>query len=169
MNIKVADEVWVATALLHRENPTREDFSISEIVRRAEREGLHPKHRPGVQVHASLHCVANKAPNPARHRMLVETRPRRRRLFRPGDPVDEGRRSGKVRPDSQDLPERYRYLIDWYDSDFSHNGRGGGSRAGKSSAVSALMADFAGRVTPADLGLMSAAADECERINPDEW
>jgi hypothetical protein len=29
-SIKVADEVWIATALLHRENPKREDFSVSE-------------------------------------------------------------------------------------------------------------------------------------------
>jgi hypothetical protein len=38
--IKVADEVWIATALLHRENPKREDFSVSEIVARARRENL---------------------------------------------------------------------------------------------------------------------------------
>src|SRR3954469_6096871 len=30
--IKVADEVWIATGLLHRENPKREDFSDSEIL-----------------------------------------------------------------------------------------------------------------------------------------
>ena len=29
--IKVADEVWVATALLHRENPSRSDFTPREI------------------------------------------------------------------------------------------------------------------------------------------
>ena len=28
---KVADEVWIATALLHREQPERKDFTIREI------------------------------------------------------------------------------------------------------------------------------------------
>ena len=29
---KVADEVWIVTALLHRENPKREDFTVEEIM-----------------------------------------------------------------------------------------------------------------------------------------
>ena len=33
----VADEAWVATALLHREQPDRKDFAMKEIVHRAER------------------------------------------------------------------------------------------------------------------------------------
>jgi hypothetical protein len=32
--VRVADEVWIATGLLHRENPVREDFAIEEIVKR---------------------------------------------------------------------------------------------------------------------------------------
>jgi len=30
-SLKVADEVWIAAALLHRENPRRDNFSVSEI------------------------------------------------------------------------------------------------------------------------------------------
>ena len=33
---KVADEVWIATALLHREHPGRLDFTIAEIGGRAD-------------------------------------------------------------------------------------------------------------------------------------
>ena len=44
---KVADEVWIAVALLHRENPKREDFTISEIVERARREKIAGALRPG--------------------------------------------------------------------------------------------------------------------------
>src|SRR5439155_15400869 len=79
-SIKVADEVWIATALLHRENPKREDFSVSEIVARARRENLSGELRPGVQVHAYLHCVANVPPNPGRYRMLYATGKNTRRL-----------------------------------------------------------------------------------------
>jgi uncharacterized protein (DUF1778 family) len=38
--VKVADEVWIATALLHHENPSRSDFTLSEIVERAEKEAV---------------------------------------------------------------------------------------------------------------------------------
>ncbi len=71
--VKVADEVWIATALLHREDPGAPDFLIDEIVDRARREGLHEPLRPGVYVHVVLHCVANRQPNPGRYRMLFET------------------------------------------------------------------------------------------------
>jgi hypothetical protein len=39
-SIKVADEVWVVTALLHREKPNQTDFAVEEIVDRAQREGI---------------------------------------------------------------------------------------------------------------------------------
>jgi hypothetical protein len=71
-SVKVADEVWIATALLHRENPKREDFTVAEIVERARRENISGKLRPSVQVHVYLHCVANRPPNPGCHRMLYD-------------------------------------------------------------------------------------------------
>src|SRR5438105_9511483 len=71
--LKVADEVWIATALLHREHPEAADFSIEEIVERVRKEGLHETMRPGIYVHVVQHCVANRPPNPGRYRMLFET------------------------------------------------------------------------------------------------
>jgi hypothetical protein len=117
--LKVADEVWLATALLHREHPEREDFTVAEIVERARQEGLTPELRPGVYVHALLHCVANRPPNPARCRMLVETAASRRRLYRPGDPADEARRGGKVTPLRSAIPPRYHRLLDWYEREYA--------------------------------------------------
>ena len=122
--IRVADEVWIATALLHRQFPGDRDFSVGEIVRRAESEkvtGVAPL-RPGVQVHAYLHCVANKPPNPGRYRMLVETSKGRRRLFRPGDPCDPGRTMGKDVPRDEEIPPEYVALIDWYRNEYVRNG-----------------------------------------------
>ena len=78
--------------------------------------------RPGVQVHAYLHCVANKPPNPGRYRMLVETSKGRRRLFRPGDPCDPGRTTGKDVPRDDEIPPEYGDLIDWYRNEYVHNG-----------------------------------------------
>ncbi|MCW5982300.1 MAG: hypothetical protein KIT09_29710 [Bryobacteraceae bacterium] len=112
LRTKVADEVFIATALLHRENPDREDFTISEIVARAEREDLFGKLRPGVRVHATLHCVANLAPNPGRYRMLYATDRHTRRLLRSTDDVHP-KRTGKTWPEPEDLPAQYQELIAW--------------------------------------------------------
>ena len=112
--VKVADEVWIATALLHREHPESPDFTVDEIVERARKEGLHKPLRRGVYVHAIQHCVANRPPNPGRYRMLVETRPGRRRLFRAGDSYNPQREGAKITPESEDLPREYVGLLSWY-------------------------------------------------------
>lgn len=113
-NVKVADEVWIATALLHREHSQAADFPIEEIVDRARREGLREPLRPGVYVHVVLHCVANRPPNPGRYRMLFETAKGRRRLFHTGDPFHPDREGSKITPSAEELPEGYRELLDWY-------------------------------------------------------
>ena len=121
--ILVADEVWIATALLHLRNPDQKDFAVREIVRQAEAEemaGPGPL-RPGVQIHVYLHCVANKPPNPARYRMLIETSKGRRRLFRPGDSCHH-LRTGKPAPNEKDIPKKYRKLLDWYYLDYVRDG-----------------------------------------------
>ena len=62
----------MATALLHREHPEAEDFSLDEIRDRARRE-FHDN-RPGVWQHIVSHCVASNRPNPAQYRMLQAAR-----------------------------------------------------------------------------------------------
>ena len=118
--------MFIATALLHRENPKRPDFTISEIVERAAKENLFGELRPGVRVHASLHCVANRAPNPGRYRMLYATGERTRRLLRSGDDEHPGR-TGKIWPDPEEVPSRYAELIQWakqqYGKPSSHQAR----------------------------------------------
>jgi hypothetical protein len=121
--IKVADEVWIAATLLHKEHPEQADFSVEEIVERARREKLHEPLRPGVYIHAQMHCVANRAPNPGRYRMLFETKPGRRRLFRPGDPYDQGRDGSKTKPSEDSIPVEYRPLLKWY-ADWSKSQHG---------------------------------------------
>lgn len=120
--VKVADEVWIATALLHREQPERKDFTIQEILERAEREAVAGRPRRGVYVHIVQHCVANRPPNPGRYRMLFATGPKTRRLFREGDAYDSGRARSKWRPDRKAVPPPYRELVDWYERDYQRRG-----------------------------------------------
>jgi hypothetical protein len=117
--VKVADEVWLAAALLHKENPQRRDFTVNEIVERAKRERIEGELRPGVRVHALQHCVANRPPNPGRYRMLFATGKLTRRLFRRGDPFHPARQGSKLVPEKEDIPRKYHYLVDWYFSDYS--------------------------------------------------
>jgi hypothetical protein len=132
--IKIADEVWLATALLHREDPTRSDFTLQEIVERAAKEGIIDERRPGVYVHAALHCVANRPPNPGRYRMLYETRPKYRRLFRLGDSYDPQREGSKITPEADEIPLRYAELLRWYEG----WSRSHGEKAGESDPLLAL-------------------------------
>ena len=123
--IQVGDEVWIATALLHREHPERHDFTRAEIEERVRKEHLAGRFRPGVTPHIYLHCVANRPPNPRKLRMLTATSDDRRRLFRIGDEYDPGRegpidRGGtRIVPERHALPEDYRYLVDWYFQTYS--------------------------------------------------
>lgn len=117
--IRVADEVWIAAALLHRDHPAAADFSMKEIEARLVRERLTDDKRPGVYPHLSVHCVANRPPDKGRYRMLFETAPSRRRLFRPGDPYHPKREGGKIVPDRAEIPADYHALLDWYERDWA--------------------------------------------------
>ncbi len=117
--VRVADEAWIATALLHREQPDREDFTIAEIVARARGEALTPELRPGLRVHVQQHCVANRPPNPNRLRMLFATGRHTRRLFRDGDPYDPDRRGGRIVPDRSEIPSQYHSLLVWYEQEYA--------------------------------------------------
>jgi len=112
--VRVADEAWIALALLHRENPSRSDFAIDEIVQRAKKEAVGGALRPGVYVHVVQHCVANRLPNPGRYRMFFETSKNRRRLFRPGDLFHPDRQGSKTVRDRAEIPEEYHDLLEWY-------------------------------------------------------
>jgi hypothetical protein len=112
--VKVADEVWIAAASLHRERPAEPDFTVQEIVERVRQASVGGPMRPGVYVHVVQHCVANRPPNPARYRMLFETSAGRRRLFRKGDTYHPAREGGKITPNPEEIPDEYTDLLAWY-------------------------------------------------------
>jgi|SRR5579859_2646076 len=116
-HILVADETWVALAMLHKRFPARQSFSTREILDQVKNEGAFPELRPGVQVHIHQHNIANIEPNPARQRMFYRLEDNTLRLFRPGDPAHPLRK-GKMAPKRSELPAKYHYLLDWYENEY---------------------------------------------------
>lgn len=123
-NLKVADAVWIAAALLQRERGREADFSLKEILNRAKAEKLQGAERPGLWAHVVSHAVADLPPNPGKYRMLHATARGRRRLFRNGD-FAHAARTGKTHPNINEIPAKYRSLIDWYERDYSRSREGG--------------------------------------------
>lgn len=128
---RIADGVWIATALLHQEYPQRPDFSEAEIQARFLAEAL-PRgaHSNTLPAHVSSHCVANgprshKRANPSKlqggaYWILYETRSGFRRLYKPGDDVHpdrmQPRRQPKALPRKNEIPEKYWELLEWYET-----------------------------------------------------
>jgi hypothetical protein len=119
--IQLLDEVFIATALLHREHPNRDDFTISEIVARAEAESLSGKLRPAFRAYVSSHAVANRPPSPNRYGILYATGERTRRLIEQGDDVHPGR-TGRSFPSPDEVPPHYRELLEWARRRYSTGG-----------------------------------------------
>jgi hypothetical protein len=115
--MKAADTVWVAAALLQRERGRDADMSVAEIVDRAAE--LNGASRSTLQTMASQHLVATARPSPDKYRMLTAVGRGRRRLYRPGDPVDPGRLDSPTHPEIGSLPAGYRELVDWYRSELA--------------------------------------------------
>lgn len=117
--IKASEEVWVVTALLHREHPKREDFSIEEILEAVKERNISGRLRPSIYSQIVQHCVANRPASPSRLCYLAETRPGRRALHRYPRARHFSRLSGKSAPSPGDIPPRYSHLLRWYRDEYN--------------------------------------------------
>jgi hypothetical protein len=113
LTLKAADAVWIATAMLQKHSPEAE-FAVPQIIDRVLGEKLTDKPRPTLYLHANQHCVANRPPNAARLRMLIETASGKRRLFHEGDEYHPLRENARIVPDAKDIPSKYHALLNWY-------------------------------------------------------
>ena len=164
----IANEIWIATALLQRDHSDRPDFSVRDIVERVLREGL-DEYRAGLQAHASGHCVADKRPTSVGHRYLHETKRGRRRLYRTGDPFHPNRRSGRTHPSPDDLPEPYRYLVEWYETQFNVPDASSSTLSHSIPKGTALLRFF-GSASQEDVrGMQKAIHQGCEQVDANEW
>jgi hypothetical protein len=170
-SLKIADLVWVATALLHRENPEARDFSKNEIRQRAAQEDPENASRPGVSLHISTHCVASKPASPAKHRMLTRTRRGRRRLYQDRDETHRDRAKGAAAPAREDLPDKYHPLIDWYETEYKHHGKIQESAAShRKGATPEKLMRLMGRISREDAEEMVQIIDDCcGQVDASEW
>jgi hypothetical protein len=169
--ITCAVEVFIATALLHKEHPERRDFTIQEIVNRVSEENLSGELRQGVSVHASQHCCANKRPNPADHRMLFATGRSTRRLLLPGDDADPGRR-GKIFPEVGEVPQGYRGLLEWAKGRYESGVGGADTRVGSPSGIGPSLtqeSEAAGRWLESLFELEGLGKEYWKDVDPDEF
>lgn len=159
------NEVWIATALLHRAQPARQDFTLPEI--RSKVIELNPKRatQPGLNTYLSSHCVAGKKrqPNSIDARILTETgtKPARRRLYREGDECHESRMHGKICPAPADLPAVHRPLLDWYHKVYDLR-----QKSVRSDDKIARLRALVGSISKEDLSLMTRTIEEgCEQVD----
>ena len=117
-DLKVADEVFLIMAILQREKPDQSGFSVKELLTRARKENITGELRSGLSIHAYEHAVANMKPGFGKYRILYKTPEGKLRLLRAGDDVHP-ERTGKIWPNPEEVPERYRPLIAWAKKQYS--------------------------------------------------
>ncbi|MBI4310355.1 MAG: hypothetical protein HY681_01130 [Chloroflexi bacterium] len=113
--IKVADQVWIAVALLQKETPEAEGFTVSQIKDRVRQE--FGSVSPGIETQVRQHCLAEKEPRPGRYRMLTKAGRDKYRLFREGDFYHPDRENTKTMPNPEGIPEEYRALLIWHEEE----------------------------------------------------
>jgi hypothetical protein len=117
--MKVADAVWVATALLHIRNPELDRFSAEDIVRDVQALRLTQAASKSIWQHVNQHCVANREPNPNRPRMLYALGKGDRRLFKDGDNFQPARAGSPTHPEWSSLPMEFKDLQRWYEEEWN--------------------------------------------------
>ncbi len=117
-DLLLADRIWFAVAMLHRDLPDRKDFSREEIRLKLRETGLDEGlKRTSINAHLKEHMVANVPPSSTRYRMLFETRPGYLRLFQPSDTPHQLRLAGKPSkhmPRRDEVDQQFLPLLDWY-------------------------------------------------------
>src|ERR1700751_803965 len=115
-HVKVADELYLVIALLHRENPHLKSFTIGQILDRASKEGLGTSRddQRSLRQHAYEHAAGNVPPgrHGGKYRIVFREDDNRIRLLRESDYVHPERHQ-KSHPNPEEVPERYHELMRW--------------------------------------------------------
>lgn len=111
------DAIWISTAELHVNNKNRDVFSNNEIFKQAKENGLNLSDTT-IKQYISSHCVANARASPDTVRYLFRVHTATYRLYRPEDGYDDSRKNGRMIPIRETIPQKYRYLLDWYENEY---------------------------------------------------
>jgi hypothetical protein len=106
--MKIHVEIFIASRILGRNKPS---FSVGELLGFTQKEFRDT--RSGVGTHVSAVCVANAPLNhPTGYNYLWRVERDELRPFRPGaDHPDPERVNYPTQPQTDDVPEKYRYLL----------------------------------------------------------
>ena len=111
--------VWIATALLHKEYPSRDAFQGREIFNKVKALKILRASDSTLKTHISHHCVANAVPSPNKDRKLLRLGNGWFRLWKDRDEYNGGRMSGESVPYINKIPKPFQYLFDWYSNEYS--------------------------------------------------
>lgn len=115
--LKTADAFFLTLALLQREHPEKQSFSVSELEQRAQMEGFDIR-KGTLSAHAYGHAAANEEPGRnGKYRMAFREADRTVRLVRKGDFMHPDRHL-KIWPRKEEIPAKYHPLVDWAISRF---------------------------------------------------
>ena len=114
-SVRVADEAWLALAALQYSTRTGV-HSRSKRFWMGKGGTSSSRVRPGIQVHIYSHNVANPNRIPESIGCSISSLTTHR-LFRPGDAAHPARK-GKLMPERREIPEKYHYLLDWYEREY---------------------------------------------------
>ena len=111
--------IWIATALLHRENPSRDGFQGKEIFNKVKELNILRSSDSTLKTHISHHCVAIAKPSPNTDRKLVRLGNGWFRLWKDTDEYNEGRMVGESVPYINKIPKQFQHLFYWYENEYS--------------------------------------------------
>lgn len=117
--ISTANVVWIATALLHKENPHRKAFRVEEIFKKVKSLELLNVAPMTIKMHISSHCVADRKGSPSTHRKLTRVEPGWYKLYIKEEPYHEDRKNGNIVPGKELIPDQFEELIDWFNNYYS--------------------------------------------------
>ena len=114
----IATVVWIAIALLHKQNKHVIAFSNKEINEKINSLKFGSFNYDSVNSHISAHCVANMKKKGGIHRKLYKVERNRYRLYRLDDDCHPTRKDGPIEPPLLEIPKEFKDLIDWYRNEY---------------------------------------------------
>ena len=118
----IASRIWVAMALLHKENPSEVGFAANSIRKKLAElfyDGDLGRLEAGIPIHLSGHLVAEAPRHGVNKCYLTSVRRGIRRLYKPGDPCDPSREGADIHPSRSELTPEWYELLDWYTREYA--------------------------------------------------